>query len=200
MESVLLAAEPKAQYQISRVTGKSSRGLEIDGVLFNYPLLRFNLDKATLIFPFCATTGERLENLENPRDESDEEYCLKIIKQLLLDETIKALQIHLKDEYRLPYIWSLIAGEMEAWPASGQKELFRLLRDTAKSTGVRLLSDFSLRPVYSSSGIFYFAETEFEGCQVCSKEPCMMRRAQYNAELANQKGLKIRKVCGRDTA
>ena len=146
------------------------------------------------------TLGSRFESVFDKFYGPDEIYCLHITRQLVLEETLKALQIHLVHKYSLPYVWSLTTGEMQAWPLSGQKELFALLGGNSETIGVRLQPDFTLRPAYSLSGFFYFAETEFEGCQICSKEPCMMRRAQYNAELAAQKGLKIRRVCGKDTA
>jgi hypothetical protein len=200
LQKVQMAAKPRGLYQTSRVTAKTSEFIEIDGVRFNFPLLRTNLDKATLIFPFCVTAGSQIEAVACDIYQPAEIYCVAVIKQLFLDETIKFVQNHLRHLYHLPYIWSLIAGEMEAWPLSGQKMLFEVLGEDTRAIGVKIQPDFSLVPSYSRSGIFYFSETEFEGCQVCSKEPCMMRRAQFNAELAAQKGLKIRKVCGKDTA
>jgi hypothetical protein len=200
LESVLAAAATRAVYQISRITAKTKNGLEIDGVQFNYPLLRINLDKASQIFPFCVTAGDPIQAIQGPPGEPHESYCLKIIQQLVLDEIVKSLQNHLTQRYHLPYIWSMTPGDMQAWPLSGQKELFEVMGDAPQAIGVKLQSDFSLLPVYSRSGLFYFAETVFEGCQVCPREPCMMRRAQYSAALAAQKGLKIGKVCGQDTA
>jgi hypothetical protein len=200
LERVLLATAARALYQISRITVKTKNGLDLDGVQFSYPLLRVNLNKASQIFPFCVTTGDPIQAIPGPPGEPHESYCLKIIQQLVLDETVKSLQNHLTQKYHLPYIWSMIPGDMQAWPLSGQKELFEVMGDAPQAIGVKLQPDFSLLPVYSRSGLFYFAETVFEGCQVCSREPCMMRRAQYNAELAAQKGLKIGKVCGQDTA
>jgi hypothetical protein len=200
LTAMLAATEPEAVYKTSSITARTNAGLEIDGIPFSYPLLRFNLDKASQIFPFIVTAGDLIGPFNSTSYQPDELYCLDIIKDLVLDETLKYLQTHLMRKFHLSYIWSLKAGEMQAWPLSGQKGLFEVLGNAGEEIGVRLQPDFTLLPVYSRSGFFYYADTEFEGCQVCSKEPCMMRRAQYNDELAGKKGLRIRKVCGKETA
>jgi hypothetical protein len=199
-EIQLSNTQSRAFYRSSQITAKSDRALEIYGVAFSNAVLRFNLDKASLIFPFCLTVVDRIEGAENPASGMAEEYCINVIKEWAAEKAFDELQNHLTGQYHLAYLWSLVSGEIEAWPPSGRKELFQLLREAHKTIGVKLQPDFSLFPASSRCGFFYYAETEFEGCQVCSKEPCMMRRAQYNAALASKKGLKIRKVCGRDTA
>jgi hypothetical protein len=199
-EVVLREIEPRAVYRAVRISSRRPGGLEIERVRFDYPLLRYNLDKAGRIFAFCLTVVDRLEALISGSSDAEERHCLTVIEQLVVSDTLKEFQSYLLLKYHLPYIWSLVVGEMQAWPSAGHPQLFQVLGDPEPSIGVRLQPDFSLLPASSCAGFFYFTETEFEGCQVCSKEPCMMRRAQYNAELADQKGLKVRKVCGRDTA
>ncbi|HSW57700.1 MAG TPA: hypothetical protein VLH15_04825 [Dehalococcoidales bacterium] len=193
-------AQPRAACKLSLETGKLNHSLKIDGVRFDAPFLRVNLASAKLIFPFMVTAGEELESFQLNTRNVDEDYCLKTIKELVLDEACHTLQRILRQKYHLPYLWSLIPGELQAWPLSGIKNIFRIATDLSRVTGIRLQADYSLSPVYSRCGFFYYTETEFEGCQVCSREPCMMRRAQYNPDLARQKGLKIGRVCGKDTA
>ncbi len=200
LSSVLSKTEPEAVYKNCRITWIAANSLVIDGVQFDYPLLRINLSQASLIFPFMITAGRKIESVSSSTDDPRDGYCLDIIKDLVLEEIFKSLESNMMQKHHLPYLWSLIPGEMEAWPVSGQKGLFRLLGNITEAAGVTLQSDYSLSPKFSRSGIFFYTETEFEGCQVCAKEPCMMRRAQFNAQLARQKGLKIRKVCGKDTA
>jgi hypothetical protein len=208
-EMVQTAARPQALYKTSRITARSADGLTIDRVRINRPLLKVNLAKAVHIWPFAATLGADIDRLEltgqggtgdaQAAANKAENYVLEIVKEQLLEATLRSLGDHLTGRFHLNYIWSLICGEMEAWPRSENQSVLALLGDIREQSGITLQADYSLKPRYSRSGLFYYVETEFEGCQVCAKEPCMMRRAQFNPELAAKPGLKVNKVCGRET-
>ena len=189
LKTVLAVSRPRAIYKVSNITSRSSESVEIDGIKFVSPLLRVNLDKAERVFPYCVTCGEEIDSLRIDTCDESRRYCLDAIKEALLQGVIDYLQNHLIRKYSLDYIWRLNPGDMEAWPASHRKILLSLLRDAVEEIGVGITPEDKLTPAYSQTGLFYYTEIEFESCQLCSKEPCMGRRA-YNPELAKKRSLK----------
>jgi hypothetical protein len=196
-QQIVSAANPRAVYLENKITAKNQSGLKIDGYMFSNYLLKTNLEKASRLFSFCTSLGDKIASMDSGPE--DFRYLLKIMLPILKESVLKALQKNLMERYHFPYIWSLVTGEMQAWPDAGNHDLFRLLNQAPGTIGVQIQADSALSPDGSQAGFLYYADTEFEGCQVCSKEPCMMRRAQYNPELAAQKGLRIRRVCGKGT-
>ncbi len=178
--------KPEAIYKVSTVTHKSDGSLAIDGVCFNNPLLRVNLRQVDRVYPFIVTIGKDLDSLQPQAGDRVEGYCLDIIKAMALDEAVDYLKNYLIRRYHLDLVWSLSPGEYQAWPASDRKPLYSLLTRSPDLIGVKLGDDNELGPRFSSLGILYSTEMEFESCQLCAKEPCMMRRAPYSLELARK--------------
>jgi hypothetical protein len=189
-------ARPRALYRESFITGKTGNSIEIDGTEFVSHLLRINLDRADRIFPYIATCGKELDSLQIPGADDSRLYCLKLIKEMALTAAVSRLQDYLRCKYALDFIFVLDPGEMQAWPSDHRKLLFSLLGNVEKSIGVSLTEDNSLVPACSRTGIFYHADIEFESCQLCSKEPCMTRRAPYNPELAKKHLRQATRICG----
>ncbi|MDD5701004.1 MAG: hypothetical protein PHU23_03045 [Dehalococcoidales bacterium] len=189
-------ARPRALYRESFITGKTGNSVEIDGTEFVSHLLRINLDRADRVFPYIATCGKELDSLQVSGADDSLIYCLKLIKEMTLTAAVSRLQDYLSCKYALDFIFILDPGEMQAWPSDHRKLLFSLLGNVEKPIGVRLTEDNSLIPAYSRTGIFYHADIEFESCQLCSKEPCMTRRAPYNPELANKHLRQATRICG----
>jgi hypothetical protein len=189
-------ARPRALYRESFITGKTGNSIKIDGIEFVSHLLRINLDRADRIFPYIATCGKELDSLQIPGADDSQLYCLKLIKEMALAAAVSRLQDYLSCKYALDFIFIIDPGEMQAWPSDHRKLLFSLLGNLEKLVGVSLTEDNSLMPAYSRTGIFYHANIEFESCQLCSKEPCMMRRAPYNPELAKGNLRQATRICG----
>jgi hypothetical protein len=196
--SVKAAASPRAVYKISRISGKTRDSLEIDGVRFSGYLLRTNLANADRVFTWAATGGSTLAALHLPGENTpSRKYCLEMLKGMVLASVTGYLREYLTRRFHLDYLFSLIPGEYEAWPLVNQSGLFTILGDVEKLTGISLASDGSLSPSYSTSGLFFYAETRFENCQLCAREPCMMRRAPFSAELVRRLKLTPHTLCAR---
>jgi len=189
-------ARPKAIYKICGVSGKTKNSLEIDEIKFTSYLLRVNLDKVEKVFSYAATCGGELDSMQIGNDEN-ERYCLEMIKKTALTAASDYLQKYLSRKYSLDYLFSLTPGEYQAWPIMNQKPLFAILGNVAKLIDIKLKNDGTTIPANSTSGIFYYTETEFESCQLCAKEPCMMRRAPFSLELARKLKQKARTSCAR---
>jgi hypothetical protein len=197
VKMVQAVARPRAAYKISRINGKTRGSLTIDGTRFSSYLLRINLDKTDTVFPYAVTTGSELDALHLPVGTSSRSYCLEILKGMVLVEATDYLRDYLLERYHLDYLFSLSPGEYQAWPVINQGTLLSILGDVKKLIGVTLAADGTTKTSQLTSGLFYYVETKFENCQLCVREPCMMRRVPFSLELTRHLKLTPHTLCVR---
>ena len=186
LDSVLPVARPKALYKVAYVENKREGSVDIDGVRFNSPLLRKNLDQVERVFPCIVTCGRELDELKASSDDIMQNYYLDTIKRMVLRTANDYLKGYLMKTYALGRISRMTPGSLEAWPITQQKELFSLFGNVEELIGVRLTENYMMIPVKSSSGIFFPTEVSFESCQLCPREKCIGRRAPYDAALVKR--------------
>jgi hypothetical protein len=113
---------------------------------------------------------------------------LKIISLSLVRSAMDALSQTLQEQYLLGAVSVMNPGSAEAdvWPIEEQGALFNLLggvETVAQAVGVRLLPSFFMVPDMSVSGILYPSETTYVNCQLCQREGCPSRKAEFDAAL-----------------
>lgn len=186
IEKVLPIAKPKVVYKVAYVDNKNGDSLDIGGVRFTSQLLSINLDEVGRVFPFVATCGMELEEIQVPSSEFVKSFCLDQIKEMVLESAYNYLEDYLKRRYGLEQISDMEPGSLESWPITQQKELFSMFGNVEDLIGVKLTERFLMVPLKSVSGIFYPTETSFVSCQLCPRKKCSHRRAPYNPELAKK--------------
>jgi len=186
IELVLPIARPKVIYQVSYVDNKAEDWVEVDGVRFTSRVLRDNLDKVGRVFPFVATCGRELDEIDIPADEFMKCYYLDQIKEMVLELAMSYLEEHLTRKYELGQISEMEPGSLESWPITQQKELFSIFGNVEDAIGVRLTDKCLMIPVKSVSGVYFPTEIKFESCQLCQRERCIGRKAPYNPDLARK--------------
>ena len=186
IELVLPIARPKVIYQVSYVDNKAEDWVEVDGVRFTSRVLRDNLDKVGRVFPFVATCGRELDEIDIPTDEFMKCYYLDQIKEMVLELAMSYLEEHLTRKYELGQISEMEPGSLESWPITQQKELFSIFGNVEDAIGVRLTDKCLMIPVKSVSGVYFPTEIKFESCQLCQRERCIGRKAPYNPDLARK--------------
>jgi len=186
IELVLPIARPKVVYQVSYVNNKAEDWVEVDGVRFTSRVLRDNLDKVGRVFPFVATCGRELDEIDIPADEFMKCYYLDQIKEMVLELAMSYLEEHLTRKYELGQISEMEPGSLESWPITQQKELFSIFGNVEDAIGVRLTDKCLMIPVKSVSGVYFPTEIKFESCQLCQRERCIGRKAPYNPDLARK--------------
>ncbi len=184
--AVLPIAKPKVVYQVSYVENRTEDSLEVDGVRFTSRVLRDSLDKVGRVFPFVATCGRELDEIDIPADDLIRCYYLDQIKEMVLEMAVRYLEGHLISRYGLGPISEIEPGSVESWPIIQQKELFSILGNVEEVIGVRLTGEFLMVPLKSISGIYFPAETRFESCRLCPRERCTWRKAPYDPDLAGK--------------
>jgi len=177
--------KPKVLYKVSFIDEKGKDTITLDGVTFTSLALRKNLDSIERVFPYVATCGTEIDDIEIEQGDLQKKLWINFIKLNLLEISIQYLKEQLDKRYRVSKLSTMNPGSGDAsvWPFEQQRELFSILGDVEKLIGVRLTKLLVMVPDMSVSGILFPAETDFHSCQLCHREKCRGRRAPFDREL-----------------
>ncbi|NLE08851.1 MAG: hypothetical protein GX631_06320 [Dehalococcoidales bacterium] len=177
-------AAPKAVYRTSLAVHRGKKLFVDDVFMTNYvPLLRF--DTPEIVFPYVATCGTEIDNLDIPKTDFMRYYVLNMIKESMLFLTGEYLKKYLVDRYPLKDLSHIGPGEAFG-PISQQKTLFSLIGDVETMIGVRLSPHHLMVPEKSTSGMFFETSAEIERCRICPQKKCVARRQPYEPEILNR--------------
>lgn len=156
----------------------------MDGFKFTSIALRKNLDAVGRVFPFIVTCGSEIDKIKVEGNLQNKMW-IAFIKGNLLQASMEYLQAHIKKQYKVSNLSHINTGSGDAsvWPIEQQKQLFSIFGDVEKLIGVRLTKSLSLAPDMSGSGILFPAEVTFVSCQLCRRDNCVLRKAQFDKEL-----------------
>lgn len=181
--------QPKAAFRTSYVEGKAEHGVIIDGVTFRSRVLRRNLEEIGRVFPFVMTVGESFDRMIDQTSDLLEQYLLDAIGNLALKEARRQFEDRLRRTFALEKVSCMSPGSLEDWPIEEQKSLFSLLSGVESALGVRLTESLLMIPRKSVSGIYFPTEVSFSSCQLCPRERCDNRKAEYDNAKAREYGL-----------
>ena len=194
IQNLLEVANPlisaQAVYDVCYMNEKFEDGVIIDGIRFSSQVLRRNLDRVGKVFPYVVTIGASLEERAGESTDLLEQYYLDNIGNIALIKARKHLEDHLRSTFALDCLSYMSPGSLVDWPLEEQRPLFSLLKGAEESIGVRLTENLLMIPRKSVSGIFFPTEVTFYSCQLCRREKCEWRKAQYNEDLTKEYKLK----------
>jgi len=178
-------ARPKALYRECYIDAKGERTVTIGGVTFTSAVLRANLDQAERVFAYLATCGREVDETDVPDGDLLAQFWLDTIKGALLGIAVSHLASHLETRHALGKTATMApgSGDITVWPIEQQRELFSLLGDTRELIGVELTDSFLMVPNKSLSGIRFPTEVDFRSCQLCRRENCPSRSAEFDPQL-----------------
>jgi len=143
-----------------------------------------NLSEVERVFPYIVTCGVELDTVAISQNDVLAGYMLDGLKELALRQAIEYLKKHLAETYGLDTermsTMNPGSGNRNVWPIGQQRQLFRLLGDVEGLVGVRLTDSFLMTPNKTVSGILFPTEVPFVSCQLCTRENCPRRRAEYS--------------------
>ncbi len=176
---------PKALYKESYIDEKGDNTVTIEGFTFTSPALRKHLDSIERVFPYIATCGAEVDNIEIERGDFEAKYWISVLKENMLEASMQFLRSSLSEKYRLSNLSSMNPGSGDAsvWPLEQQRYLYSMCGDVEGLIGVRLTSATMLAPEMSLSGIYFPSEVDYQSCQLCHREKCRSRMAPFNQEL-----------------
>jgi hypothetical protein len=177
--------KPKALYKVSFIDEKGEDTITLDGVTFTSLALRKNLDSIERVFPYVATCGTEIDDIEIGQGDLRKKLWISFLKGHLLQTSMQFLSEYLAKRYKVSNLSSMNPGSGDAsvWPFEQQRELFSMCGDVEELIGVRLTKSLVLVPDMSVAGILFPTETDFQSCQLCHRENCRFRRAPLNREL-----------------
>jgi hypothetical protein len=183
LDKVHKIGRPKGMYKESFIDTKGDDYVVVDGIKLKSRVLRVNLEDTYRVFPYIATCGTELENWSNSIDDMLQRYWADTIKEIVLRTALETLKSHLIERFKLEKISAMNPGSLENWPINEQKNLFSMFGDVKNAIGVELTESFLMIPTKSVSGIWFPTQVNFENCQLCSREGCPGRRAEYDEKL-----------------
>ena len=187
IEDVLATARPKALYKVCYVDNRTEDTVELEGIRFTSRVLSRNLSEVERVFPYIVTCGTELDTCLSAETDVLARYWLDGLKEMALRTAVEHLKNHLAEEYGLKAeklsTMNPGSGNKNVWPISQQRQLFQLLGDVEGAVGVGLTDSFLMMPNKTVSGIFFPTEVNFVSCQLCTRENCPRRRAEYTGTI-----------------
>ncbi|MFC1884965.1 hypothetical protein ACFL2O_09355 [Thermodesulfobacteriota bacterium] len=177
--------KPKALYKESFIDKKGEDTITLDGITFKSLALRKNLDSIERVFPYVATCGTEIDDIEVGKGDLQKKMWISVLKENLLQASMHFLGENLAERYRVSNLSSMNPGSGDAsvWPFEQQRKLFEICGDVESLIGVKLTKSLVLVPDMSLVGIFFPTEVDFQSCQLCHREKCRLRRAPFDREL-----------------
>jgi hypothetical protein len=180
-------ARPKAIFTIALVDKRGDEEVVMDGISFKSRVLQVNLSQVHRVFAYVATCGVEIQEWARSYKDALEGYWADAIMVLALGAASDALINHILERYQPGSLASMNPGSLEDWPITEQRPLFKLLGDVKAAIGVELTESLLMVPTKSVSGIYFQTESGYANCQLCPREICPNRRAQYAANLYAEK-------------
>jgi len=176
---------PRAIFQIAYVEERGPLSATLDGVTFTSKVLAAKLEGVEKAFPFLITIGSELEDAGKASGDLLRQFYLESLGDEALRQAREYLGSHLVKNYGLAGISSLSPGSLKDWPITEQAPLFSLFPEGG-GIGVRLTGSMLMIPRKSISGIFFPTEETFFSCQLCPRENCPGRKADYDKSLEDK--------------
>jgi len=177
---------PRAVFNVAYIRDKTDNGVKINEINFTSRILRVNLDKTEKVFPYIITIGEELEKKACSGGDLLYQYYLETIADSALQKIRNYLMEIIKREFSIKKLSVMSPGSLKEWPITEQKPLFSLFEYENEQIKVELTESMLMIPRKSVSGIIFPTEVDFNSCQLCPRENCPGRQAQFNAELENK--------------
>ena len=175
-------AHPKAVFSKSVVTFDDAKKCvtKIGNEAVSCPLMDDQLQEVEFVYPYVATCGRELDEMDTQGDPLAVFWLECIQLQALAAVQKRVLEIVgeqlCTEEKRVSH---LNPGSLPIWPISEQTTLFKLVEDPLKTIGVRLSDSFLMFPIKSVSGILFCGKEHYENCSYCSRQSCPNRRATF---------------------
>ena len=183
----LPTARPKALYKVCYIEERTDEEIELEGIRFTSTVLSRNLREVERVFPYVVTCGVELDTIAVSPEDVFAGFMLDGLKELVLRQAIDHFRQHLAENYGLDEqhmsTMNPGSGNRDVWPISQQRQLIQLLGDVESSIGVVLKDSYLMTPNKTVSGILFPTEVPFVSCQLCTRENCPHRRAQYTGVL-----------------
>ncbi|MDD3840163.1 MAG: vitamin B12 dependent-methionine synthase activation domain-containing protein [Clostridia bacterium] len=181
LDKAIPLIKPKAVYKVSFIEKKTDDSIDIGEAIFESKTMVKNLKDVHRIFPYIATCGNELEDLEQGLEDVLERFWLDVLKEMALQDAILFINRYIKDKYAMKKMASMNPGsaDIDVWPIEQQERLFSIFGDVESLIGVKLTQSCLMIPNKSISGFYFPTTVSFQNCQLCTRKSCPDRRVPY---------------------
>lgn len=185
LEKAVGLIHSKAVYSVERVTQRSRDALTVGRGKFRSHVLARNLRSTDIVFPYIATIGEALENHSRTRGNMVTQLVFEEFGNFAIGSLIDHLEQYVSEKHGLGMVSRMSPGQLD-WPLDQQRQVFSLFDDVQSAIGVKLTDSLLMIPRKSVSGIIFPTKVPFISCQLCVRENCSSRRAEYDEALSRE--------------
>jgi len=174
-------AKPVALYSIIKPEF-NKEVIKLNEIEIAEPFVFKMLSGCDFVIPYIASCGPEINEWSKKFTDFFDQFVADTLKILCLMCARDALTEEVKTKYfpdEDKHISTLNPGSLEEWPLTGQISLFDIFENVDKDIGVILTDSLLMTPTKSVSGIMFQTEEEYHNCQLCQKENCPGRRAEY---------------------
>ena len=173
--------KPKAYYRPAFVDSRGDDYVIVEGVRLSSRVLAINLVEVNRVFVYVGTCGQELEAWATTFDDLLLRFWADAISELAMRTAVASMRQHVTEHYRTGHTVQMNPGSLTEWPLTEQRPIFELLGDVQSAIGVRLTDSLLMIPRKTVSGIEFPMEANFASCQLCPREKCPGRRAEYDS-------------------
>jgi len=176
-------AKPRAACRILPVMQIGEKHVVVGKETLSSRVMAVNFSHVPAVAAYAATCGAELDEWASSVEGMLERYCADFIMILAVAAAEEFMKNELKPHFSGNPLSSMQPGSLEDWPLPQQENLFRLLDGGAAKIGISLTESFLMRPLKSTSGIYFESDSNYSNCQLCQRENCPGRRAPFESEL-----------------
>jgi len=154
----------------------------LEGVSLIDPFVYEMLSNQDIVVAYVASCGQEIEAWSKSFGSGYDKYAADVIKQMCLGVIRTKLFEEAKEKHFCTdkTVSTINPGSLIEWPIQRQESLFNALGGVTDDIGVELADSFLLYPTKSISGIMFETDEAFHNCQLCPRENCPGRRAEYS--------------------
>ncbi|HTX52160.1 MAG TPA: hypothetical protein VMD08_02025, partial [Candidatus Baltobacteraceae bacterium] len=101
LDQARAVARPKALYAETFIEARGDDTVRINGITFTSRMLRRNLETVQRVFPYVATCGREMDEVDLPKDDVLVQYWWDAIKAEVLSAARTHLLSHVTERFRL---------------------------------------------------------------------------------------------------
>ncbi len=183
VEQAQKIGRPKAICRPVDIQERGENFVVVQDVRFDSRVLSVNLKDVDHAFFFIATCGAELEKWARTVDDILFKFWIDHIQALALAEAIHQMELSIEQQFEMGPQATMTPGALEDWSLDEQEKLFSIFRGRHQTIDVELTESNMMLPVKSLSGVMFPSEHNYSNCQLCSKDNCPNRRAEYEQAL-----------------
>lgn len=176
-------AVPCAMYREVYISEKGNDYLLIDNIKLESRILRKNVGDHDRVFLYAVTVGKEVDQWAKTKTGILESYWVEQIQIKLLNSAINYLYKKLDKLIASKITAEMNPGSLPDWPIEEQIKLFTLIGNVEDKIGLKLTDSYLMLPAKSISGLKFPTDSVFKNCNLCKRDNCPTRRAEYNPKI-----------------